>query len=480
MNQNPSAPAPADDRSLRILLWLVAVGFFMQTLDGTIVNTALPAMARDLNESPLRMQSVIVAYSLTMATLIPISGWLADRFGTRRIYMGAILVFVLGSLLCGMAGSLRELVLARVVQGAGGALLLPVGRLSVLRAYPKEQFLAAMSFVAIPGLIGPLIGPTLGGWLTEAASWHWVFLVNVPVGLLGWLAATRYLPDFRGEGRVRLDVAGYLLLALSMVMVSLSVDGVHSYGLPVVAAVVMLVSGLACLAAYFVRASRQAQPLFPLGLFRVPSYTIGLLGNLFSRLGSSAMPFLVPLLLQLGMGYSPAQAGMTMLPMALAGMLVKRLATGTITRYGYRTVLVTNTVLLGLLIASFALVPLYQNVWLMLLHLAVFGACNSIQFTAMNALTLHDLDPHQASSGNSLFSMMQMLAMSLGVALAGAVLGAFSDRLQLDGHGEGVVLALQGTYLCMGLMTLASTWIFWQQSPESRLTRRLQRLDVTE
>ena len=281
MSQNPSASAPADDRSLRILLWLVAVGFFMQTLDGTIVNTALPAMARDLNESPLRMQSVIVAYSLTMATLIPISGWLADRFGTRRIYMGAILVFVLGSLLCGMAGSLRELVLARVVQGAGGALLLPVGRLSVLRAYPKEQFLAAMSFVAIPGLIGPLIGPTLGGWLTEAASWHWVFLVNVPVGLLGWLAATRYLPDFRGEGRVRLDVAGYLLLALSMVMVSLSVDGVHSYGLPVVAAVVMLVSGLACLAAYFVRASRQAQPLFPLGLFRVPSYTIGLLGNLF-------------------------------------------------------------------------------------------------------------------------------------------------------------------------------------------------------
>ena len=184
MSQNPSAPAPADDRSLRILLWLVAVGFFMQTLDGTIVNTALPAMARDLNESPLRMQSVIVAYSLTMATLIPISGWLADRFGTRRIYMGAILVFVLGSLLCGMAGSLRELVLARVLQGAGGALLLPVGRLSVLRAYPKERFLAAMSFVAIPGLIGPLIGPTLGGWLTEAASWHWVFLVNVPVGLM--------------------------------------------------------------------------------------------------------------------------------------------------------------------------------------------------------------------------------------------------------------------------------------------------------
>lgn len=169
-----------------MLLWLVAVGFFMQTLDATIVNTALPAMAQSLNTSPLHMQTVLVAYSLTMAMLIPISGWMADRFGTRRVYMGAILVFVLGSLLCGLAATVPQLVVARIVQGAGGALLLPVGRLAVLRGYPRERFLAAMSFVAIPGLIGPLLGPALGGWLVQFASWHWVFFINVPVGLVGW------------------------------------------------------------------------------------------------------------------------------------------------------------------------------------------------------------------------------------------------------------------------------------------------------
>ncbi len=205
-----------------------------------------------------------------------------------------------------------------------------------------------------------------------------------------------------------------------------------------------------------------------------------MLGNLFSRLGSSAMPFLVPLLLQLGMGYSPAQAGMMMLPMALAGMLVKRLATGTITRYGYRQVLVANTVLLGLLIASFALVPLYQGIGWMLLHLALFGACNSVQFTAMNALTLHDLDPHQASSGNSLFSMMQMLAMSLGVALAGAVLGASATGCRSMTMARKWCWRCRAPDVCMGLMTLASTWIFWQQSPGSRLTRKLQQLDLPE
>jgi MFS family permease len=175
----------AEEKSLRMLLWLVAIGFFMQTLDATIVNTTLPAMARSFGESPLRMQSVVVAYSLTMAMLIPASGWIADRFGTRRVYVGAISLFVLGSIACALSANLMQLVAARVVQGMGGALLLPVGRLAVLRAFPRERFLQAMSFIAIPGLVGPLIGPTLGGWLVEVATWHWVFLINIPVGLLG-------------------------------------------------------------------------------------------------------------------------------------------------------------------------------------------------------------------------------------------------------------------------------------------------------
>ncbi len=209
-------PSPAGG-SPRLLLWLVAIGFFMQTLDSTIVNTALPAMARSLGESPLRMQAVVVSYALTMAAVIPATGWLADRFGTRRVFALAIALFTLGSAACAAAPSLTLLTAARVLQGVGGAMLLPVGRLAVLQAFPRERFLEAMSFVAIPGLVGPLIGPTLGGWLVEVASWHWIFLINLPVGLLGLLATRRHMPNLRAAQAGRFDLGGYLLLVLAMV-----------------------------------------------------------------------------------------------------------------------------------------------------------------------------------------------------------------------------------------------------------------------
>ena len=463
----------AEQAHRKRMLWLVAIGFFMQTLDATIVNTALPAMADGLHESPLRMQSVLVAYSLTMAMFIPLSGWLADHLGTRRVFMGAILVFAAGSLACGMSTSLSHLVMARIVQGAGGALLLPVGRLAVLRAYPRGEFLAAMSFVAIPGLIGPLLGPTLGGWLVQMASWHWVFLVNVPVGLLGWVAARQLMPDFRGVTHQPLDLAGYGLLALGMVLVSLSVDGMSEFGMPSAIALVGLITGLACMVAYWLRASGQEHPLFSPMLFRVPALSIGLTGNLFSRLGSSAVPFLIPLMLQLSLGFTPAQAGMMMLPIAAAGMAVKRFATWSITRYGYRRVLVINTMLVGGLIASFALVGRGEPMWLLLVHFACFGACNSLQFTAMNTLTLRDLDSAQASSGNSLLSMVQMLAISLGVALASTVLAGFTNWLGAEGHADRMLTVFHATFVCMGGMTLASAWIFWQLSPQSAWVRRM-------
>ena len=312
------------ERDQRMLLWLVALGFFMQTLDATIVNTALPAMAASLGESPLRMQSVVVAYSLTMAMLIPATGWMADRFGTRRVYVGAIVLFVLGSVLCAMAASLNMLVAARVVQGLGGALLLPVGRLVVLRTFPRERFLQAMSFVAMPGLVGPLVGPTLGGWLVEVASWHWIFLINVPVGVLGALATLRYMPVPAPVSTGRFDLAGYLMLAFGMVALSLALDGLSGLGLRQAAVLVLMIFGLASLTAYWLHALRRPDPLFSPRLFQVGSLRIGLLGNLFSRLGSSCMPFLIPLLLQVTMGYSPAQAGMMMLPVALASMSMKK------------------------------------------------------------------------------------------------------------------------------------------------------------
>ncbi len=456
-----------EQKSLRVMLWLVGMGFFMQTLDATIVNTTLPAMARSFGESPLRMQSVVVSYSLTMAMLIPASGWLADRFGTRRIYVWAISLFVLGSIVCALSQNLSQLVAARVLQGLGGALLLPVGRLAVLQAFPRERFLHAMSVIAIPGLIGPLIGPTLGGWLTEVASWHWIFLINIPVGLAGVVATLRYMPDNAQPTTPRFDLAGYFYLAFGMVAISLAVDGLSGLGLQQAGVLVLLVFGLASLTAYWLHAAKRPDPLFSPHLFSVPTLSIGLLGNLFSRLGSSCMPFLVPLMLQVSLGYSPLEAGLMMLPVAIASILTKRVTTPLITRFGYRQVLVTNTLLVGLTMASFVFVAPTQPLWLRIVQLALFGAVNSMQFTAMNTVTLRDLDASMASSGNSMLSMVQMLAMSMGVAAAGAVLAAFSSFF---GAGEPVhtLYSFQATFACMGLITMASAGIFWQLSPGVR------------
>jgi len=468
----PAAPAEeGSEASRKVLLWIVAIGFFMQTLDATIVGTALPAMAASLGESPLRMQSVVVGYSLAMAMLIPASGWMADRFGERRVFFSAIVLFVIGSVLCSMSRSLGPLVASRVLQGFGGALLLPVGRLAVLKTFPKRDFLQAMSFVAIPGLIGPLLGPTLGGWLVQYASWHWIFLINVPVGLIGCIATLKVMPDHSSPAVRSFDAAGYAMLAFGMVAISIALDGVAELGLRQFGVLLLMVFGFASLVTYWLHAVRKPEPLFAPSLFGVRTLSVGLLGNLFCRLGSGCMPFLVPLLLQVSMHYTPLQAGLMMLPIALAGMAMKRYTTPLIKTYGYRNVLVANTALVGIAMASFALVTPEQPLWLRLVQLAVFGAVNSLQFTAMNTITLKDLDEHTASSGNSLLSMVQMLAMSLGVAGASAVLAGFTGVFE-HGAAEGTAAetlhSFQATFATMGLVTLASAAIFWQLSPEVR------------
>jgi EmrB/QacA subfamily drug resistance transporter len=460
---------PSEVQSRKSLLWLVAVGFFMQTLDATIINTALPAMAASLGESPLRMQSVIVAYALTMAMLIPASGWIADRFGARWVFFSAIVLFVAGSICCAASHSLQQLVMSRVLQGAGGAFLLPVGRLALLRTVPRNEFVQAMSFVAIPGLIGPLLGPTLGGWLVEYASWHWIFLINVPVGVAGCIATLKFMPELRSATLARFDGMGYALLAFGMVALSLSFDGASGLGLAQGGTMVLAVFGFASLVAYWLHAARHTDPLFSPVMLRISTYSIGLLGNLFARLGSGCMPFLVPLLLQVSMGYTPSHAGLMMLPIALAGMAMKRFTVPLITRYGYRRVLLVNTVLVGATMATFGLTGPNQPVALHVLQLVAFGAFNSLQFTAMNTVTLRDLPQSMASSGNSLFSMIQMLAMSLAVAAASMVLGGFTTIFH-NASALDTLHGFQATFACMGLITIASALIFWHLPSEARAT----------
>jgi EmrB/QacA subfamily drug resistance transporter len=467
-------------RSTLVLIWLVAAGFFMQALDSTIVNTALPSMARSLHESPLRMQSVIIGYSLTLALLIPASGWLADRFGTRSAYLAALLLFVLGSALCAAAPTLSVLVAARVLQGTGGAMLLPVGRLAVLRTVPRAQFLQAISMVTIPGLVGPLIGPTLGGWLSEYSSWHWIFLINLPIGLVGALATLKFMPQSRPVGVERFDFSGFAMIAVAMVTISLALDGVSELHFQLGAVMLLFVFGLAALSAYWLHAAQHAQPLFSPALFGIPTFSIGLLGNLFARIGVGSMPFLLPLMLQVGLAYTPAQAGVMLIPSGIAAIIGKWLVAPLIARRGYRRVLVANTALLGACIVSLGLVDAGQPLWLRVAQLALFGAVNSVQFTVMNTLTLKDLTPELASSGNSLLSMVQMSAMSFGVAAAAALLTSFTQLLGAA-HTDSVLGAFHASFLTLGLVTIASAWIFGQLSGEVRgHGEREETVDVPE
>jgi EmrB/QacA subfamily drug resistance transporter len=463
----PTSTQNLDARTLRWLPWVVAIAFFMQSLDGTILNTALPAMARSLNEDPLRMQSVVIAYMLTVALLIPASGWIADRFGIKRIFFGAILLFSIGSLLCALSGSLGLLVAARVIQGLGGALMVPIGRLIVLRAYPRSELVRIMSFITVPGLLGPLMGPTVGGWMVEYLSWHWIFLINIPVGLIGCYAVNALVPDLPGGARTRFDGVGFVLFGASMVLITIALEGLGELHLPHMRVVLLLFGGLACLAAYWLRAGNIGYPLFGPSLFRIRSFAVGIFGNLFARLGSGALPFLVPLLLQVALGYSPSKAGMSMIPLAVAAMISKSLARPLIERLGYRVVLTSNTLLLGILLASLSLVDGGTPYWLLLIHLGLMGAVNSLQFTAMNAVTLIDLDDDSAASGNSLLSVVAQLSLSLGVACAAALLGGFTDDVS-TGEVSGVLAAFQLTFLSVGVLSMLAAGIFLQLSPKEK------------
>lgn len=456
--------APLDPTTARWIPWVVAIAFFMQSLDGTILNTALPAMALDLDENPLRMQGVIIAYMLTVALLIPASGWIADRFGTKRIFFSAILLFSFGSLLCALANSLGLLIGARIIQGLGGALMLPVGRLVVLRAYPRSELVRIMSFITIPGLLGPLLGPTLGGWLVEILSWHWIFLLNLPVGALGCYAVWKFIPDLRGAERTAFDGVGFVLFGAAMLLITIAMEGLGELHLPHLRVMLLLFAGMACLAAYWLRAGRIDNPLFSPRLFRTRTFSVGILGNLFARLGSGALPFLVPLLLQVALGYSPSQAGMSMIPLAAAAMVAKSIARPLIERLGYRIVLTANTLLLGVLLCSLGLINESTPYALLLAQLALLGAVNSMQFTAMNTVTLIDLDDASASSGNGLLSVVAQLSLSLGVACAGALLGGFTSASSVEGV-ESTLGAFQLTFLSIGLMAMLAAAIFLQLAP---------------
>ncbi len=436
--------------SVQWQLWIVAFGFFMQTLDTTIVNTALPSMAASLGESPLHMQSVIVSYVLTVAVMLPASGWLADRVGVKRVFFSAIVLFTLGSILCARSETLNELVASRVIQGVGGAMMVPVGRLTVMKIVPREQYMSAMTFVTLPGQIGPLVGPALGGFLVQYASWHWIFLINIPVGIAGAIATALLMPNYTMQTR-RFDISGFIMLAIGMATLTLALDGHKGMGLSSSAIVGLVVMGCAALLGYWWHAHGNSRALFSLRLFKTETYKIGLTGSLLGRIGSGMLPFMTPLFLQVGMGFSPFHAGLMMIPMIIGSMGMKRIVVQVVNRFGYRNVLVAATLMLALVTLSFPLVAMLGWVYLLPVVLFFQGMVNSLRFSAMNTLTLKDLPNRLASSGNSLLSMVMQLSMSLGVSIAGILIGSFAHH-QVVSDSPAIHNAFIYSYGCMALI----------------------------
>lgn len=447
----------ANTRMLKYLPWLGAMAFFMQALDATILNTSLPTIAKDLGKSPLEIQSIIVSYTLTIALLIPLSGWLSDKYGTKKIFQVAIFTFTLGSVLCAFATTLPFLVISRIVQAIGGSMMVPVARLAILYAYPKRELLKVINFITIPGLIGPLLGPSLGGVLVETLSWHWIFLVNIPFGIIAlWM--TRFaIPDFK-HPVFKFDIKGMILFSGAVTFLTLLMELLSSrmIGYEMVIGLVLISAFLIVLYVYHSR--KKQHPLINLNLFKIRTFKIGIIGNLITRLGIGGMPFLIPLLLQVGYGYTAMVAGLIMIPAAASNIIAKSFVVPIVNKLGYRNTLIINTVLLGIIISLFFFLqsssPIYYIIPLMILN----GFFSSIQFTAMNTLSLADLDENTSSEGNSLLSVTQQLSLTFGISFAALILGLFR---QLEFITKGVeVQAFRYSFLTIGVMTILSTYIF--------------------
>lgn len=434
---------------------LLAIAIFMQMLDATILNTALPEIAADLDESPLDMQLAVVAYTLTVALLIPLSGYLADRFGTKKVFFGSIAVFILGSALCAASGSLFELTLSRVVQGIGGSMLIPIPRLTILRMYDKSKLLNAINYAVMPALIGPVLGPLAGGYLVEYASWHWIFLLNLPIGLLGFILGRNIMPDIKGSN-ISLDFKGYLIFSAAACLLLLSAESL-SHALPPYFALLPLCGGLLFARRYFRHMKTASKPIYSADLFLIRTFRLGLAGNLFSRLGISSIPFLMPLMFQVAFGFGASLSGWLVAPVALSSLLVKPLIAPLMKRFGYRTVLLWNTKLLAAFIMLLALPDGNSPLWIWIFLSLAIGACNSLQFSAMNTLTLADLRPQQTGSGNSLMAVNQQLAISMGIVVGALILKNWTFLIPAS---SGLHSAFRMTLLSIGGITLASSLVF--------------------
>lgn len=402
--------------------YVVACAMFMQSLDSTVIATALPTIAHSLGESPLRLNVAITCYLLSLAVFIPVSGWTADRFGARRVFSLAIVVFTLGSIACGVAGSLPALVAARILQGMGGALMVPVGRLVLLRTVPKSELVRAMSFVSVPALIGPITGPLLGGFIVTYASWRWIFFINIPIGVLGIVLVNFLVGDLKETGRRPLDRSGFLLTGIGLASLAFGFENVGRGALPNSIVLGLLAVGAASLGLYVRHARRVDHPIIDLKLFDIPTYAMASIGGFLFRTGLGALPFLLPLMLQVGFGLNALHSGMLTFASAAGAMLMKTSAVRILRTFGFRRVLVGDAVVSAGFLFGYSLFRPDTPHLVIFAALLIGGFFRSLQMTSINTLSYADVPPAMLSRATSLTSMAQQLSQTAGVAVAALML----------------------------------------------------------
>jgi EmrB/QacA subfamily drug resistance transporter len=454
-------PAASLDKRLRLLIPLVvAFAFFLEQLDSTIITTAIPDMARGLDETPLRLNLALTGYLLSLAVFIPVSGWIADRFGMRRTFCAAIAIFTLGSAVCGLSVNLPMLVAARVLQGFGGAMMTPVGRLILLRSFARKDLVTAMTYMSIPAVLGPTLGPLAGGFITTFASWRWIFYVNIPFGALGILLAWRYVRDVDLPPPPRFDVVGFLILALGMVLFQAGIEMLGHPLLPWPAILSLFVLAGLVLFAYARYARQHSNAALDLGQLKVRSFRVSLGAGGLCRVGLNAVPFLLPLMLQLGFGLTPVQSGSLTFVSSLGTLIIRPVTKVLLRRLGFDRLLIGNALFGAAVIAGFALISPSTPQLAILAYVLVFGIIRNTQFNAVQTLTYSDIPGPALSRATSLGGVAQQLMMGLGVSVSAAMLGVIAGPTEnlsvTDFHHVFLGLALVPLLALPGFLTLTA------------------------
>jgi EmrB/QacA subfamily drug resistance transporter len=415
---------------MRLMAVIIATALFMQNLDSTVIATALPAMARSFHAVPLHMSVALTSYLISLSVFIPASGWVADHFGARQVFRAAILIFTLGSVLCGVAGGVGELVAARVIQGLGGAMMLPVGRLLLLRSVSRRQMVDAMAWLTMPALVGPVLGPPLGGFIVSYFSWRWVFDINVPIGIIGVVAVSLFIPDMREPDRGgKLDLPGLVVSGLAMALLMAGFETVGRNLVPVGWTIGTFLAGAVCCLVYALHARRIEHPVLDLSLLTIPTFANSMLAGSLFRIAVGALPFLLPLMLQLAFGYTPLQSGLVTFAAAAGALLMKPAAQPLLSRFGFRNVLIWNGAIAA---GMMGLCALFQPNWpLLVLDAILFtgGFFRSLQFTAYNTIAYGDVPRARMSAATTFYATVQQLTLTLGIVM-GAFILEISARLQ--------------------------------------------------